>query len=456
MTQGKRGWTGKKWSRRWAAENHNEVQRLLDQGLNSNQIKKHFGFKSHSIITNTIKWYKLRVSGQTPARFGGIQISVPLGAKITVGSNDQLPTPTLLPPLDQLSETEKILNDISPHFAPQPHIVVPRDIGLCIPSKREVADFFVDKKIGSSNWRQMNQIADELRKLRSDSLYSQRTARFDFGDITSLSFICLSDLHALSYGTDHSLLSKIIDEILITPNLYIALIGDLIQMAIRMRSVTEMGDNILPPEMQMMWLESFLAEIENRVLFCTWDNHAVEREEQLSGVSSFRRLASRKLVYFDGVGSADIRVGREVYKVAVSHKMRGRSAMNPVNAQVKWGRNEAPDREIILAGDTHIPGVLYYTEGGMKKLAANCGSTQTESEYALRYFTNITHADFPVVTLRGDRHAAFGDRTLADFRDRISFVRETKPVNEVLGSNGSQDPDPDEDLDTTVSAISRA
>jgi hypothetical protein len=57
-----------------------------------------------------------------------------------------------------------------------------------------------------------------------------------------------------------------------------------------------------------------------------------------------------------------------------------------------------------LAGDSHVTGVAKYTDGAVTRLALNCGSIQTNSGYAKRFFSLTTHDVFPCFTLSPDTH----------------------------------------------------
>jgi len=56
----------------------------------------------------------------------------------------------------------------------------------------------------------------------------------------------------------------------------------------------------------------------------------------------------------------------------------------------------------LLAGDSHVFGVMDYSEGGKEKTAINCGTLQTNSGYAQRFFSLTTHPIFPCVVLWHD------------------------------------------------------
>jgi hypothetical protein len=110
------------------------------------------------------------------------------------------------------------------------------------------------------------------------------------------------------------------------------------------------------------------------------------------------------MVYFNGIGHADIKVGNQIYHGAFSHKFRGRSIENPVHGQMRYMRREGVDRDFAFGGDTHLPGIAKYTDGPRTRAAINSGSIQANSGYAKRYFSLVTHPVYPVLVLRHDRH----------------------------------------------------
>jgi hypothetical protein len=143
------------------------------------------------------------------------------------------------------------------------------------------------------------------------------------------------------------------DEIIETPNLFIALVGDPLEMAIRLRSVAEVCAQIFGPDKQMQFIEDWFKEIEHKVAFATWCNHVLEREERQAGFSLLKHLFAKQVVFFDGIGHADVHVGKQVYAVAASHKFRGYSYMNPCHAGQTYMRFQGVDREISVMGDIH-------------------------------------------------------------------------------------------------------
>lgn len=281
-------------------------------------------------------------------------------------------------------------------------------------------DIDANKKIGEFNWREANQYIKGMQDLKHKASWSQDTAdiRIDTGD--PIFVLALSDTHIGDWATNHQLLESITDEILNTPNLYVLLLGDLAQMAIKLRSVSEVTSNMLPPDLQVAYIDSWLNEIAPRVLAATWDNHAVDREEALTGVSAFARLQNRRFVYHSGIGHPDITVGDETYRFALSHRFLGRSIENPCHAPMRYLRREGHDREIAVMGDYHVPGIIKFTHGHTTKVAINTGSFQTHSGYAKRWFSLTTHPVMPGVILYPDRHEMTPLWSVREWQERVA------------------------------------
>lgn len=264
-----------------------------------------------------------------------------------------------------------------------------------------------DKKVGEFDWREWAKWIDAGQKLRRKGSYSQHGADIRLGDgLRPVILFQLGDLHIGSWGADHELLRTITDEIAQTDGLYVALVGDLVEMAIKMRSVLEVTGQVLPPEQQLAFLESWLSHILDKVAFSCWCNHGVEREEKMTGISSIKNLLAKRSVYFNGIGHPNVHVGKQVYRFAVSHKYRGNSMYDATFGPKRYMRMEAHGREIALQGDLHRPAISQYVEGGEQKLAITSGTLQLNSGYAQRYFSLKTFPVFPCIVLRHDRHEA--------------------------------------------------
>lgn len=262
-----------------------------------------------------------------------------------------------------------------------------------------------DKKRGEFSWREWSKELTRLKALKRKSSHTQDHAFIELGDGTRpVALASFSDQHMGSWGCDYERLVEMTDELKNTKDLYIGLLGDYGQYAIKLRSVLEVMDNALPPEQQTEFIESWFSEIWSKVAFALFDNHGVQRSEELAGESALKKMLSKKIIYFNGIGHVDLKVGNQIYRGAVSHAFRGRSMLNPVHAIQRYMRMEGWDREWGMMGDSHVPGMLKYTDGDKIRVAVNSGSLQSNSGYAKRWFSLTTHACYPIIEFRHDKH----------------------------------------------------
>lgn len=215
----------------------------------------------------------------------------------------------------------------------------------------------------------------------------------------------LSDLHFGGWGTDYKQLEKITKEILSIPEIFVTLDGDIIENAIHLRNVREVMGNAISPKMQLEFLESWVDEIQHKILWAGWGNHETMREEKVLGYSPVAKILKNRLIPFnDGIAHIDLQIGKEVYKIVSSHFFRGNSYLNVAHSQQRYMRFQGIDREIAIAGHTHTPGFNWYFDGPMQRLAINTGTLNTKSIYARRHYSLFTFPVFPVIELFNDEH----------------------------------------------------
>lgn len=262
-----------------------------------------------------------------------------------------------------------------------------------------------DKKVGEFKWRKALKVVTAMQDLRSQSSFSQDYASIKLGDGKSpVILLGFGDQHIGSYGTNYKLFEEITDEIVNTPNLYVALMGDYLEMAIKLRGVLEVTSQVLTPEMQEAFLEDWLNEIKDKVAFATWDNHAVCRQESQAGTSNVKNILNRRFVYHNGIGHSDLIVGKEVYRCAASHKFSGGSMFNRMHAQGRYVRQMAHDRELVFMGDIHQWGFAATEDGGQERCYVTGGTLHQNSGYAKRFFSLTTSPHYPCVVLHPDKH----------------------------------------------------
>jgi hypothetical protein len=271
-----------------------------------------------------------------------------------------------------------------------------------------------DKSDVDFHWTDVLEPLERLAEIRAAASGAQDHGHICINSDTPVPVVFLSDWHIGSWGTSHLKIAQM-TQTLVKNNLRVALLGDLLQMSIKMRGVLEMSDNALPPGLQQRFLSSWYEDIARLVLWATWDNHAVTRQEDAMGFSPYAEVFKHSTIYHSGIGHIDLQIGDEVYKIASSHKFRGNTSLNPVGGQKKYMRFEGIDRELTVAGDSHRPAMESYFDGPLPRLAINCGSLQEDSGYAKRYFSLYTHDAMPVVLFYPNEHRMVPYMSLEDY-----------------------------------------
>jgi hypothetical protein len=263
----------------------------------------------------------------------------------------------------------------------------------------------LDKKVGTFNWRDSIKVVQSLQKLRGDASWSQKTAKIRVGDGSApIAIMCLSDMHIGSVATDYDLFIKLTDLILNTPGLYVAIVGDEVEWACRLRSVAEVCAQVLDPSLQLEFIEQWLDEILHKVLFSTWSNHSTDRSEQMIGTCPVKNILAKKAPFFSGIGHAEILVGKEIYWMAVSHRFKGVTQTDSTAGCKRYMRVEWTQAEIAMQGDCHRAGVSVYNEGSRNLVAISSGALNVNSSYAARNFSLFTSPAMPIVQLFPDEH----------------------------------------------------
>jgi len=263
-----------------------------------------------------------------------------------------------------------------------------------------------DKKLTSFSYKDIIPFIQGLQKISKQASFNQEKAAWRIKTDKPIVVATVADLQLGSWATDYDLFMRVTDEIINTPDLYVLLLGDILQMAIKLRGVLEVSDNIIPPKLQYYFLESWLQDIQYKVIASTWDNHSVMREEAQAGYSTYAAIFGRHTIYANGICHLDTIVNDITYKWAITHFFRGKSMYNKTHAPERYLRMEFPEGDIAAQGDFHEPGISKFWERQKEYVAIVTGSIQTNSGYAKRFFSLTTAPVYPCVVLQPDQKMA--------------------------------------------------
>jgi hypothetical protein len=266
------------------------------------------------------------------------------------------------------------------------------------------APVYENKKQSTFYWRDALPVLQSVQEMVNNAKRDQLRATVTAGDGSSpIGVMILADTHIGAIGADYQAFLEITDMILKTPNLYVILLGDLVEWSIRMRSVAEQCAQILPIELQEQFMDQWLTEIAPKVIASGWDNHETARSQQLSGFSVMKSLQSRLFPYFDGIGHLTLNVGVQSYEIAMSHKFKGATGADPTRGCRLYMQKE-PTIECGFQADAHVPKIEKYVVGSTPKAAMCCGTLNLDSDYAQRGFSISTSDAFPVMLFHHNAH----------------------------------------------------
>lgn len=210
-----------------------------------------------------------------------------------------------------------------------------------------------------------------------------------------IAIIKAADFHFGGLDIDYASLLEHSEFLLDTPNFYLQLFGDILNLMIMHRTTGARHDGWTPEE-QVYWLESFVDKLvaKGKLLSMCWGNHDDEFTERNAGFGLVRMLMKNKIPYFRGLGYIDLQVGQTTYPMGFSHKVRFNSFMNQLHGNKRlqqmhsefFGINRMPCREYITA-HTHNPAVSW--EGCLPEqrvLFIKCGTFKTRCLFSQRYF----------------------------------------------------------------------
>jgi transposase-like protein len=180
-----------------------------------------------------------------------------------------------------------------------------------------------------------------------------------------------------------------------TPNFYLQLFGDDLNMMMMFRNVSSRTD-VFTVEEQIIWLENIIDKTleSGKLVSMGWGNHSDEFSERNAGFGIVERIAKHKVPYFRGLGYLDLVVGKQTYPMAFAHKSRFSSFMNPVHGNIRmrqlhshlFGVNSPIAKEYIT-GHTHSPAFMVENCIPSERIYyIKCGTFKTDCTYSQRYY----------------------------------------------------------------------
>jgi len=260
------------------------------------------------------------------------------------------------------------------------------------------------KKTGFVDWRKWSAMLQNHQALHEKASWSQDKATIEL----STTYPCIvykpmSDFHLGSIGTNYESFMKFTDLFLEIPYLYGSLIGDETDNFVSFKNQLAVLQQIMSPEEQDIFLESWLAEVMDKMLFASWGNHGAF-EERVSGKNAGKTLLNRRMIYFNGIGVCTLKLNDQVYKMVATHKTPQHSTMNLTHGLKQLARKEISDADIYIEGHYHIPAMEVAFERGMYQIFMVLGTLKQNDGYAKRGFSYFTADKDGAIVIDATQH----------------------------------------------------
>ena len=261
-----------------------------------------------------------------------------------------------------------------------------------------------NKKTGVFNWREWSNMLIEHQELHEKASWSQDQATIEIEtEYPCIVYKPLADFHIGSIGVNYDSLIKTTDLFLKIPYLYGSLLGDETDDFVSFKNQLAVLQQIMSPEEQDEFVESWLFDLMPKMLFSCWGNHG-EFEERVAGKNALKKMLNRNLIYFNGIGICNLKINEQMYKIIATHKTPQHSTTNLTHGLKQLARKEISDGDIYLEGHYHIPAMEVAFERGLFQVFMVLGTLKQNDGYAKRGFSYFTADKDGAIVFDSEQH----------------------------------------------------
>jgi len=186
----------------------------------------------------------------------------------------------------------------------------------------------------------------------------------------------------------------------------------------------------ISPQLQEELLSELLQLVGPYIDGSTWGNHEAF-SERLVGYSNVSKILSKITTFFNGKGTIEYVVGKQKYRIHVSHIFRGSSMYHDLHCNIRaWMETHA---DIVVSAHTHTPAYLGDFRGidgegnPQERHLIKVGSYKGGDTFSSRYFKSGIIGNNCVV-LYPDRHKITHFFTLEEAIQFLGLKKKSKSV----------------------------
>jgi hypothetical protein len=193
-------------------------------------------------------------------------------------------------------------------------------------------------------------------------------------------------------------------------------VGDKIDNYLPTRHPQGMFGTMFPPELQKELIENLYSQVKGRWIALVQGCHD-DFSHQVDDFDFTKYMAHRMgCVNLGFGGMINLHVGEQTYKIAVRHKYRYNSSLNPTNACRRLVQLEYPNADIACVAHNHITEILQVDHRDKDRIYIRPGSMKQPDRYGRSLGFISTGSSMPIVLLWPNK------RQMQPFQDFNSAV----------------------------------
>jgi len=221
--------------------------------------------------------------------------------------------------------------------------------------------------------------AVQILPVWADRMSTQYGMEFNVNIPDKSIIVFLADWHVGSRYTEYEKLSLMIDDINRYENVYVLILGDLIDNF--NVKVSSLGNQALIPLMkQKQIVEYYVEKLADKCIGMAQGNH--EERSVITDDYDFTEYMARKFkvnyLGFVGMLNIDLGLTDKKLRILAGHKYKGYSMYNPVHQCIRAKREIDPTADVVVYAHQHVKAMLFVNN----QYYIQCGTYQRTSRWA--------------------------------------------------------------------------
>jgi len=258
---------------------------------------------------------------------------------------------------------------------------------------------------------------------------------YDFKDNKAKAIAIFSDQHFGNDGVDYELAEQHAKIIANSENMYCMMGGDAVDNFIKLNLATPLINKTSSPKEEVKLFRQYLrffkpndGEVTDKIIGMISGNHD-RRTKDVSGLDIFGHLVEEnKIWYAPNEVRLEIKVGCQLYKIAMRHQYKFNSALNRSNTVQRWYDEGEDTFDVGIVCHNHQFEVKQYVKHGKIIIAIRPGTYKISDTFGREQGYAKSVPVMPVVVFSPDKHV------MESFKFPEEASEYVRSLNEKLGA----------------------